>query len=274
MNYLDLILINSARPRFNSAAGRLEVRHLVRLRTDSSVASLNRRAGFQPVLPLTLTSKMLVGRDRLEAYLPRDRALPLWRDDKISRTRHGRETEESRCWDMKKLKLLSLVGITSIALANAGWAAGHGGGGGGGHGGGGGGFHGGGFGGGGFHGGGFRGGRFSGGNFHGGGFRGDRFHHGFSNDVFIGDFGFPGWWGWGYPYGYYGYGYYPYDYYGYGYGGYPYGYGYGRYDYYGGPGYGYSYGSRRGYGYGHGSRTGYGYRYGSRSGHSRSSRSR
>src|SRR6266496_3095003 len=44
---------------------------------------------------------------------------------------------------MKKLRLLSLVGITSIALANAGWAAGHGGGGGGfgggaGHGGGGG----------------------------------------------------------------------------------------------------------------------------------------
>ena len=32
---------------------------------------------------------------------------------------------------MKKLKLLSLIGITSIALANAGWAAGHGGGGGG-----------------------------------------------------------------------------------------------------------------------------------------------
>src|SRR2546423_6192648 len=46
-------------------------------------------------------------------------------------------------WSMKKLKLLSLVGITSIALANAGWAAGHGGGGGG-FGGGGGGFHGGG----------------------------------------------------------------------------------------------------------------------------------
>src|SRR5947207_10556142 len=34
-------------------------------------------------------------------------------------------------WSMKKLKLLSLIGITSIALANAGWAAGHGGGGGG-----------------------------------------------------------------------------------------------------------------------------------------------
>src|SRR6266699_6867832 len=46
---------------------------------------------------------------------------------------------------MKKLRLLSLVGITSMALANAGWAAGHGGGGGGrGGGGGGGGFHGGG----------------------------------------------------------------------------------------------------------------------------------
>src|SRR5437773_602381 len=63
---------------------------------------------------------------------------------------------------MKKLTLLTLVGITSIVLAHAGWAAGHGGGGFGG----GGGFHGGGFGGGGgFHGGGFDGG------FHGGGFR-------------------------------------------------------------------------------------------------------
>src|SRR5437764_1319867 len=50
---------------------------------------------------------------------------------------------------MKRLGLFGLVGITSIALAHAGWAAGHGGGGG---------FHGGGFGGGGFHGGGFRGG--------------------------------------------------------------------------------------------------------------------
>jgi hypothetical protein len=38
--------------------------------------------------------------------------------------------EESRSWNMKKLKLLGLVGITLIALANAGWAAGHGGGGG------------------------------------------------------------------------------------------------------------------------------------------------
>src|SRR5438132_3381203 len=62
---------------------------------------------------------------------------------------------------MKRLGIFGLVGITSIALAHAGWAAGHGGGGGGGGfgGGGGGGFHGGGgFGGGGFHGGGFRGG--------------------------------------------------------------------------------------------------------------------
>src|ERR1700737_1295969 len=58
---------------------------------------------------------------------------------------------------MRRFKLLSLVGITSLALAHAGWAAGHGGGGGG-HGGGGGGFHGGGFGGGGFPGGGFGGG--------------------------------------------------------------------------------------------------------------------
>src|SRR5213083_2073911 len=84
--------------------------------------------------------------------------LTLKRDHKTPRTRNGRETEESRCWNMKRLKLLSLVGITSMALANAGWAAGHGGGGGGF---GGGGFHGGGFGGGGFHGGGFRGGQFS-----------------------------------------------------------------------------------------------------------------
>src|SRR6266700_6745198 len=69
-------------------------------------------------------------------------------------------------------------------------------------------------------------------------------HHGHNNVIFIGDFGFPGWWGWGwgtgwgwgYPYGYYGYGY---PYYGYGYGyGYP-GYGYGDYGYGNGNGYGY-----------------------------------
>jgi hypothetical protein len=138
---------------------------------------------------------------------------------------------------MKKLTLLSLVGITSIALAHAGWAAGHGGGGGG-------------FGGGGFHGGGFGGGGFGGhfssmpgghtfarggtGTWGGRNWSGNwRDHdHRFSNDViFIGDFGLP--WGWGDPYGYYGYDYYPYDYYWYG--------GYGYYD---DPGYGYRYGSR------------------------------
>ena len=67
--------------------------------------------------------------------------------------------------------------------------------------------------------------------------------HGHNNVIFIGDFGFPGWWGWGwggYPYGgypYYGY----YDYgYPYGYNGYGYGYGYPGYGYnnYGGNGYG------------------------------------
>ena len=60
--------------------------------------------------------------------------------------------------------------------------------------------------------------------------RNHRFHHfnhfnHFNNVVFIGDFGFPWWWGWGpswgwgsgYPYGYYG---------GYNYGGYGSGYGY------------------------------------------------
>ena len=71
---------------------------------------------------------------------------------------------------MKKLRLLSLVGITSIALAHAGWAAGHGGGGGGFGGGGFGGGHAGGFGGGGHFGGGARGGfggapHFGGGSF-------------------------------------------------------------------------------------------------------------
>src|SRR5256884_5275315 len=80
--------------------------------------------------------------------------LTLKRDHKTPRTRNGRETEESRCWNMKRLKLLSLVGITSMALANAGWAAGHGGGGGG-------------FGGGGFSGGG--GGHAGGGGGHAGG---------------------------------------------------------------------------------------------------------
>jgi Putative peptidoglycan binding domain len=74
---------------------------------------------------------------------------------------------------MKKLKLLGLVGITSIALANAGWAAGHGGGGGG--------FGGGGFsgGGGGHAGGGGGGARAGGGGFHGGGgFQAGGFHGG------------------------------------------------------------------------------------------------
>src|SRR5438270_4141828 len=108
----------------------------------------------------------------------------------------------------------ALVAAASLTLVPGTAYAQHRGGGGGGgfHGGGfhGGGFHGGGFRGGAFHsGGGFRGGRFGGGNFHGGGFRGGRFggrNHGFSNDVFIGGFGFPAWWGWDYPYGYYGYG--------------------------------------------------------------------
>src|SRR5437762_5620810 len=168
---------------------------------------------------------------------------------------------------MKKLTLLSLIGITSIVLVHTGWAAGHGGGGGGF---GGGGFHGGGFGGGGFHGGGFGGGGFHGGGFHGGGhfssmpgghtfvrggthtwggrnwsgrnWNGNWRHHRFSNDVvFIGDVGFPWWWGWYDPYGYYGYDYYPYDSYGYG------GYGYGRYGYYDQSGYKHRHGSRSGH---------------------------
>jgi hypothetical protein len=84
---------------------------------------------------------------------------------------------------MKKLKLLSVVGITLIALTTAGWAAGRGGGGGGFHGGGGfggghfGGFQGGGGRGGG-HFGGFRGGGFGGGAIRGGGFSGARFSSG------------------------------------------------------------------------------------------------
>src|SRR5436190_2744375 len=99
--------------------------------------------------------------------------LTLKRDYKTPRTRNGRETEESRCWNMKRLKLLTLVGITSMALANAGWAAGHGGGGGG--------FGGGGFsgGGGGHAGGGGGGARAGAGGFHGGGgFQAGGFHGG------------------------------------------------------------------------------------------------
>src|SRR5438874_4459724 len=59
---------------------------------------------------------------------------------KIPPTRNGSKTEEYRSWNMKKFTLLSLVGITLIALTPAGWARG-GGGGGGGHGGFGGGGH-------------------------------------------------------------------------------------------------------------------------------------
>src|SRR6267143_1996300 len=97
--------------------------------------------------------------------------LTLKRDQKTPRTRNGPETEESPCWNMKKLKLLSLVGMTSIALANAGWAAGHGGGGGG--------FGGGGFsGGGGGHAGGGGGGGGGGARAGGGGFQAGGFHGG------------------------------------------------------------------------------------------------
>jgi Putative peptidoglycan binding domain len=73
-------------------------------------------------------------------------------------------------------------------------------------------------------------------------------HHGHNNVIFIGDFGFPGWWGWGWgPY-------WGYPYYGYGYG-YPYGYGYYGY---GDPGYGYGdYGYGNGYGYGYGNSSQY-----------------
>jgi hypothetical protein len=64
--------------------------------------------------------------------------------------------------------------------------------------------------------------------------RNHRFHHfnhfnHFNNVVFIGDFGFPWWWGWGWgPWWGPGWGYlgYPYGYYGYNYGGYGSGYGY------------------------------------------------
>ena len=128
---------------------------------------------------------------------------------------------------MKKLKLLSLVGITSIALANAGWAAGHGGGGGG--------FGGGGFSSGGHAGGGGGGARSGGGHFGSGArfggrsFNGrmghiverhdanwhrdwDRRHvHFFHNRFFVFDDGF--WFG-SYPWDYY-YPYYDQDYYGY-----------------------------------------------------------
>jgi hypothetical protein len=88
---------------------------------------------------------------------------------------------------------------------------------------------------------------------------GGGWHHHNGNDiVFIGDFGFPWWWGsyswgWGYPYGYYGYSYpygygygYPYGYGGYGYGDYGYGYGSSGYDY----GYGYPNGGYYGSYYG------------------------
>ena len=93
------------------------------------------------------------------------------------------------------------------------------------------------------------GGNWHGGNWHGGNWHGGNWgHHHHGNDViFIGSFGFPlwwgwgwdPWWGWGYPYG--GYGYYGSGYpYGYGYGD-PYGYGYGGNaygDYRSGAGYG------------------------------------
>ena len=76
----------------------------------------------------------------------------------------------------------------------------------------------------------------------------NRFNNRFNNRViFIGDFGFPWWWGWGPSWGW-GWGAswgYPYGYYG-GYGSGDPGYGYGNYGY--GNGYGYGYGSDSQYG--------------------------
>ncbi|PYL07426.1 MAG: hypothetical protein DME33_10755 [Verrucomicrobia bacterium] len=96
----------------------------------------------------------------------------------------------------------------------------------------------------------WHGGNWSGHNWHGGNWGGNWHHHHFHNNVvFIGDFGFPGWWGWGWPY--WGWG--PW----WGWDGYPYGYGYG---YPSGYGYGYGYGGNQygdsGYGrYGDSSRS-------------------
>ena len=86
--------------------------------------------------------------------------------------------------------------------------------------------------------------RFNGGDFD----RDDRFRrfHRFNKIIFIGDFGFPWWWGpwWGWNGGYYPYG--PYEYSEYSYPSYysGYGYGYGNYGY----GYGYAYSSGSYYG--------------------------
>jgi len=104
--------------------------------------------------------------------------------------------------------------------------------------------------------------RWGGHNWNGGNWGGGWHHHNGNDIVFIGDFGFPWWWGsyswgWGYPYGYYDYSY-PYDYYGYGYGygdsgygygppGYDYGNGYPYGGYYGGAGNGNGYPSGSSY---------------------------
>jgi uncharacterized protein (TIGR02246 family) len=86
--------------------------------------------------------------------------------------------------------------------------------------------------------------RFNDGDFH----RDHRFHHfnNFNKIIFIGNFGFPWWWGpwWGWNWGYYPYG--PYEYSEYSYPSYysGYGYGYGNYGY----GYGYAYPSASYYG--------------------------
>jgi hypothetical protein len=98
---------------------------------------------------------------------------------------------------------------------------------------------------------------WSGRNWNGRNWNGNWRGHGHNNVIFIGGFGFPGWWGWdGYPYGGYPYYSYPYGYYGYGYG-YP---GYGDYggDYGNGNGYGYGYGNSNQYGYGNSNQYGYG----------------
>jgi Putative peptidoglycan binding domain len=209
------------------AAHRIGFRSSRRYLGHHSPAILDRGRDLQPVVHNAFAAEPPQASGSLPLTQEPRATLP--RHHKIPRTRNGRETEESRSWNMKKLKLLSLVGITSIALANAGWAAGHGGGGGG--------FGGGGFsGGGGGHAGGGGGGARSGGGHFGGGarfsgrsFNGrmghiverhdanwhrdwDRRHvHFFHNRFFVFDDGF--WFG-SYPWDYY-YPYYDQDYYGY-----------------------------------------------------------
>src|SRR6185312_13051626 len=79
-----------------------------------------------PFLPPLITSLLFAASSNENVGAP-----PQWDTGKPPACAMAAKQKRNDLWSMKKLRLLSLVGITSIALTYAAWAEPHGGGGGG-----------------------------------------------------------------------------------------------------------------------------------------------